>query len=526
MADVYFSCECGKSLAAAEWAVGRKGWCVDCGRAVEVPAFDVQFRCRGCGAELLAAEGLVGSKIKCTECGWYEVVPAVGHGLWNRVVWWVVAAVVVAVGWLWMDKAEEGGKSVAEAGSEVDVAEPRMSVWSERQAVEQADTAEAAVGVWPKDEEGYDEILDDLPPVEVGAVVEAIDVAGASVQGGKGDARATGKNVKAGGDGAWQSAAVCLLEKQKELCAFWDKGNPSGSEESIRRIRAFWQYVLEYTRSHEGADLDEELWARNLERAYEFMLYNACRRRREAESMTREVIGVLQKCRPQKAWLAAEWAGRFAAWYASAWMRHDVVGSMRLVDETVDWVWGQGEARAKNQIFWSGLWFLDGNCLLNQYQLPQDKRAEFCAERERRLMRYLSDKDLSLKYRTYAVSQWAMCLMHVGRFEDAHKYLMYWWQRHSRDINEAPYFEALLTDALDGRGDWELARKAMNRASELGPKWSSSYHQKLYEWIGEEYYDSLRFAEYELRRCGRRRYQMAEQRLALPLRWETEEPVY
>lgn len=81
MADIYFKCACGKSLAVDEKGVGATVLCVDCGQPVKVPEFKIQFTCERCQATLLAAAAISGDRIKCTICGWRMSVPeaAVDH---------------------------------------------------------------------------------------------------------------------------------------------------------------------------------------------------------------------------------------------------------------------------------------------------------------------------------------------------------------------------------------------------------------------------------------------------------------
>jgi len=78
MADVYFQCICGKSLAVDERGVGLMVKCVDCGQPVKVPDFDIEFACEGCKAVLLAPISVGGDRIKCALCGHRMTVPRLG----------------------------------------------------------------------------------------------------------------------------------------------------------------------------------------------------------------------------------------------------------------------------------------------------------------------------------------------------------------------------------------------------------------------------------------------------------------
>jgi DNA-directed RNA polymerase subunit RPC12/RpoP len=77
MSDIYFKCECGKSLAVDEAGIGRTVCCVDCGKPVVVPEPDFAFSCPNCGATLLAPDSIAGDLIKCAFCGHRMTVPSI-----------------------------------------------------------------------------------------------------------------------------------------------------------------------------------------------------------------------------------------------------------------------------------------------------------------------------------------------------------------------------------------------------------------------------------------------------------------
>ncbi len=77
MSDIYFKCECGKSLAVNEAGIGRAVSCVDCGKPVVVPEPDLEFDCEDCGAALLAPLSISGDMIKCAACGHRMTAPSV-----------------------------------------------------------------------------------------------------------------------------------------------------------------------------------------------------------------------------------------------------------------------------------------------------------------------------------------------------------------------------------------------------------------------------------------------------------------
>ena len=103
MADIYFNCACGKSLAVDERGAGHAVNCVDCGRRVTVPAFEIEFNCEQCRATLLAPASGTGNQIKCTVCGRRLTIPAadVDHEpsltaeVWDNAAWHVPSEVQI-----------------------------------------------------------------------------------------------------------------------------------------------------------------------------------------------------------------------------------------------------------------------------------------------------------------------------------------------------------------------------------------------------------------------------------------------
>ncbi len=77
MSDIYFKCQCGKSLAVDEAGIGRTVSCVDCGKPVLVPEPDLEFDCEDCGERLLAPSSIADDWIKCAACGHRMTAPSV-----------------------------------------------------------------------------------------------------------------------------------------------------------------------------------------------------------------------------------------------------------------------------------------------------------------------------------------------------------------------------------------------------------------------------------------------------------------
>ncbi|MDO9543200.1 MAG: hypothetical protein Q7J98_12900 [Kiritimatiellia bacterium] len=78
MADVYFKCVCGKSLAIDAEGIGLTVLCVDCGEPVKVPEYDIEFDCEQCQTTHLAPVTVGGDQIKCSLCGHSMIVPRPG----------------------------------------------------------------------------------------------------------------------------------------------------------------------------------------------------------------------------------------------------------------------------------------------------------------------------------------------------------------------------------------------------------------------------------------------------------------
>ncbi len=97
MADIYFQCRCGQSMAIEEHGVGRIARCVACGARVPVPVYEIEFECEQCGSTMLAPLALGGSALKCVICGRQQTAPEVAVArLWPKDSPPAVAAEVLA----------------------------------------------------------------------------------------------------------------------------------------------------------------------------------------------------------------------------------------------------------------------------------------------------------------------------------------------------------------------------------------------------------------------------------------------
>ena len=78
MADIYFKCECNKSLAVDQQGVGHTIECPDCHKPVTVPAPDFRAACDHCGNEALLPNDMVNQEVQCVKCErFFQAVPMI-----------------------------------------------------------------------------------------------------------------------------------------------------------------------------------------------------------------------------------------------------------------------------------------------------------------------------------------------------------------------------------------------------------------------------------------------------------------
>ncbi len=78
MADIYFKCECNKSLAVNEQGVGHTIECPDCHKPITVPKPDFRAACDHCSNEALLPDSMLNQEVQCVKCGrFFQAVPMI-----------------------------------------------------------------------------------------------------------------------------------------------------------------------------------------------------------------------------------------------------------------------------------------------------------------------------------------------------------------------------------------------------------------------------------------------------------------
>ena len=292
---------------------------------------------------------------------------------------------------------------------------------------------------------------------------------------------------------------VRLMEVQERIRAC---SQPATAAALPLEVKAFWNEVLDYTRTHAGADLHPLGWGIPFGTAHEWLLNFGGLDFVQAETATREGLKVLRAARPADPAAAALVSVRVGMAQANHWLPRQTFSSARLADQLQDWVESLENPRVSAERFAQAVFF-DGNCLLYQFNLSGPAREEFVRERTRRFWRNMTDERLSLRLRTLALSHWAQSLYRLGQQEDAERALWHWLQQHEPDIAEQEFYRTLMTVTLLGKGDWELAGKTLDKAAGCRPeRWRQSSEKSAYENLNRLYYDNLRFPGYEIRRVG------------------------
>lgn len=85
MANIYFKCSCGKSLAVDENGAGEKVTCPDCGVPVTVPIPNIHWKCP-CGSIMLALDSISGQTVQCYDCKTRSQVPILDKPITTKIL--------------------------------------------------------------------------------------------------------------------------------------------------------------------------------------------------------------------------------------------------------------------------------------------------------------------------------------------------------------------------------------------------------------------------------------------------------
>jgi hypothetical protein len=149
-------------------------------------------------------------------------------------------------------------------------------------------------------------------------------------------------------------------------------------------VPKLWREVLEYTQGHSGKDLDKLAWAGAFRTAGEWMLSDRRLSYQESCRLIAEAVDVLRNIEAEDRCLPGKLAMSIAILHAERWMSPHVQECAGMIDNIWKWIRALDEPSLKKTCFKISLFF-EGNCLLTQFDVPEQERARFIKDRETKL---------------------------------------------------------------------------------------------------------------------------------------------
>ncbi|NLE66157.1 MAG: hypothetical protein GX608_01920 [Lentisphaerae bacterium] len=560
MADVYFNCACGKSLAIDEKGVGLSVACVDCGRPVRVPEREMEFICERCRCMHLAPLALVGSLVECTRCGHRIRVrgPDVDRGAAEYVRSGPARRGVPGRLGRGHQPAGVGGSLrrlpvfrpaflALMAGSGL-VAffiverrlcqdEQRDSPIPAREALAQKTTApgapEPAVQEAQKMNARGSKALPPVgaqppacPPVGVSAppaselpehfamprppethpavkVVAAMAPAsGGNAAGGgtaSGPVRAQpGKTAQAPPQEARPERE--LMRKFMELDALRVK-RPSDPQPSeyLQGLRQFRAVAEAYGREHAGKELEAASWNVIFKQMYYSLFRYDCRTYAQSERLMREGIDLLAKIdHPNWRWPHILMMDLVTS-HVEQWQDREPFLTADIMDAAAADVLALKDGDLTNYWYWKTDVVLNGFLWRCESMAP-GQREKFYVAREKALLDCLDNEMVVPARRSNLLSDCARYMVRNGRPDRAAKLVREWRRKHGPAAYSPRFFRIWMETALFAEGDWEEAEHALREAAQCAATWTKPYDLQQFETVCQIYYRSVFWPGIELKR--------------------------
>lgn len=542
MADIYFKCVCGKSLAVDENGVGQTVLCVDCGQPVEVLEPEIEFACESCQTVLLALITDGGDRIKCTTCGQCMIVPRLGidiKPMWadplgrsgfqvrrrtkpepasyvsgwyqsGRLIIGTVAAVlllaagaILAYRFIPEFKESPKEKTIAQKANDkplsLQVADNQHNqpAGNSAKLTEKPGKAIAVSSVKNRPAKKS------LPMSKPAIKEEVINVA--KVAATPALSRPTQvMPAKASADTASVKNIIYpakqLLDECNEAKTILQQ-NPTDKKDAvlIGKIKKCRKNVLEYTRTHMGSDLDGPNWMNAVKGILWLSSYREWNTFEEADRAMREAFDILAEAEPEKQGLNITAMFYTILMHEQVWHKQAPEKCAEWLDKACELTFDEGNAELAEKL----LFFAPGNeidLIFAASILPLERRKAFQAKRERNLLGYLNNEDISLDKRTRDLWWWTVNLKTVGQMEKAAKLLDAWQKKYDRRIETPVFFEERMLIAMHGDGDWEKAREMLGRIRQLVKKGIVPEDNWSWNNMTSKYYKYILVPEYEIKR--------------------------
>lgn len=539
MADIYFKCACGKSLAVDENGAGQTVLCVDCGQPVEVPDFDIEFACEACQTAHAAPITVGGDRIKCTICGHCMTVPRPGIDI--KPVWadplgrsgfqvrrrpkpepasvesnWYrpsrLIAGTVAVVLLLVAGVRLSQRFIPEfqaVSKQRTIAQNANDKPSSLQVVNNQPEAKSAKLIKKPDNIRTVSSAKNRPakkslpmskPVIKEEVINVVKVASIPVLSQPTQIMPAKASVDTATVMSIIHPAKQLLDEYNEVKEILLQ-NPTDKKNAVLtgKIKKCRKYVLEYTRTHTGSDLDGPYWLNAVKGILWLSSYREWNTFEEADRAMREDLDILAEAEPEKQGLNIQGMFHVILLHEQVWYKQSPEKCAEWLDKACELAYDEGNdslmehwkfAAPGNEI---GLIFAAST-------LPPERCKAFQDKRERNLTGYLRDENISLDKRTRDLWWWTVNLKTVGQMEKAAKLLDAWQKKYDRRIETPLFFEERMLIAMHGDGDWEKAREMLGRIRQLVKKGIVPEDNWSWNNMTSKYYKYILVPEYEIKR--------------------------
>ena len=137
-------------------------------------------------------------------------------------------------------------------------------------------------------------------------------------------------------------------------------------------------------------------------------------------------------------------------------------------------------------------------------------RERFKSERERLLLGYLNDTAIPLGKRTQELWWWAVYMNTYGEVAKAYKLMTAWEMKHGNKIDKPLFYEQWMVMALYKDGDWDKARRMMQRVSAMAGFGRIAACDRTYQRMSEKYFKLIFLPGFELKRIHAKYYAECE----------------
>ncbi len=504
MNDIYFKCQCGKSLAVDLAGAGRIVRCANCACPVEVPDPGIEFTCPLCGELHLGSADIEGDEVACTGCGEHFIVLASAKtdtSPWLRALALCrrAALPLAAVAAIALLMAEKGRRHVFVDETRVLVemrdpaAEPLMiEAFTHRAVPDGATEPEAREEV--ESVESAAESQDDQVPSQAVARLEESEplpeeerVAAVETLADSGENPA--KELAERYQTVWEEH--CNITPWKHDAKFAD------------RVRAFREEFMEYTSTHSGPDLNNLHWFNTAKS----LLWLSSLREHEsfeaADRLFRENVETIASARTDDTAMNNLIIFESLLLHMQQWVsKAPPDASARLLDEAaVIAAESDNGAVRKRWGFSGGAHHIQVMFALSSLTTMNPKeRAEFRASRMEKMLVYLNDESIPLNFRTQTVCWWAAYLSGEHDGAGAISVLDGWRRKYGDKIVKADFYELRMLYAFHYEADLAGARELFMHAARLVREGRIEKGARAWVNMSDKYFKYLLLPEYEVKR--------------------------